>query len=103
MNVHEHYDTVDHHHLDFSYQTDSGWEYPDSALMLVQCRDGRWFLQQEFGDKYSRFEGVLNSNDDLETAPTYYDSIGAAARAASGFIKQVYPAFDERKIDDFLE
>lgn len=41
MNVHLKYDTIKHYHFD--WLTPAG-DYPNSAVMLVGFRDGRWIL-----------------------------------------------------------
>jgi hypothetical protein len=43
MNVHLKYDTIDHYHFD--WLTPAG-DHPNSAVMLVGCRDGRWIIVQ---------------------------------------------------------
>ncbi len=58
MNVHKVYDTINHYHLD--WLTPAG-DYPKSALMVVECKDGRWMIVQEFGEEYGCFEGVLKN------------------------------------------
>ena len=69
MNTHEKYSTVGHHHFDFSYRTAVGqYVYPDSGLMLVECSNGRWFIQQEFGDEYSQFPGIVKSRCSIRTS-----------------------------------
>lgn len=47
MNVHLKYDTIKHYHFD--WLTPAG-DYPNSAVMLVGFRDGRWIIVQEFGN-----------------------------------------------------
>lgn len=104
MNTHEKYKTVDHHHFDFSYRTtDDKFEYPESGLMLVGGTDGRWFIQQEFGDQYSQIPGIVKSGEDLDTEPTFYPNVDDAARAAFVFIKQVYPGTPDERLTEFLE
>ncbi|WP_159185357.1 hypothetical protein [Klebsiella pneumoniae] len=101
MLIHTRYDTVNHHHLD--YLLDNG-EYPDSGLMLIECCDGRWFILQEFGDEYSRFPGVVCSREDDVTEPVFYPDLEAAARAAFGFIGEVYPSDElEKLLADLLD
>ncbi|EBU2048078.1 hypothetical protein CTO56_18250 [Salmonella enterica] len=101
MLIHTRYDTVNHHHLD--YLLDNG-EYPDSALMVIECRDGRWFILQEFGEKYSRFPGVVRSREDDVTEPVFYHDLEAVAHAAFGYIGEVYPSDElEKLLADFLE
>ncbi|HHV5222674.1 TPA: hypothetical protein ACUI9T_005442 [Klebsiella pneumoniae] len=69
MNVHKVYDTINHYHLD--WLTPAG-DYPKSALMVVECKDGRWMIVQEFGEEYGCFEGVLKNDSDLHTKPSFY-------------------------------
>ncbi len=68
MNVHKVYDTINHYHLD--WLTPAG-DYPKSALMVVECKDGRWMIVQEFGEEYGCFEGVLKNDSDLHTKPSF--------------------------------
>lgn len=105
MNTHVKYQTKNHHHFDWNYQkADGSSDYPHSALMLVECADGRWFLQQEFGDEYSRFAGVLKSGEDLDTEPTFYPDVQSAARAAFNLMKQAYPGgYDDPKYAEWLD
>ncbi|HBK1307273.1 TPA: hypothetical protein HJZ19_004361 [Escherichia coli] len=100
MNTHEKYMTVDHHHFDF---LDKDSNYPESALMIVGCSDGRWFIQQEFGEEYSRFPGIVKSGSDLETEPTFYADADSAAKAAFSYIIQIYPTTPKSLLDDFLD
>lgn len=46
MNVHKSYQTITHYHFD--WLTPAG-DYPKSAIMVVECKDGRWIIVQEFG------------------------------------------------------
>ena len=104
MNTHQKYHTISHHHFDFMYARENGeFDYPHSALMLVECADGRWFIEQEFGEEYDRFPGVVKSGKDLETAPTFYLDVDKVARAAFALIKQVYPGTPDERLAEFLE
>lgn len=104
MITHQKFKTIKHHHLDWVYDKDGKLEYPDSALMLVQAGDGQWFLEQEFGDEFSQFPGVLKSSGDIYTVPTFFPDVESAARAAFALMKQVHPhAYDDRDLDEFLE
>ncbi len=68
MNVHKSYQTITHYHFD--WLTPAG-DYPKSAIMVVECKDGRWMIVQEFGEDYGCFEGVLKNECDLITKPTF--------------------------------
>lgn len=92
------YQTVNHYHIDF--MTNNG--YPNSALMIVECEDGRFFLEQEFGDEYSQFMGVLKTSYDIETKPVFYSDLKSAAEAAFKIIKIIYPDTPEHHLIDFL-
>jgi len=104
MDTHQKYKTTFHWHFDFSYEKEDGAsEYPCSGLMLVECEDGRYYLEQEFGNEYGAFPGVVESREDLTTEPTFYTSLEAAARAAFALIKQVYPSTPDIRPKEFLE
>lgn len=103
MDTHTKYQTRKHHHFDWLYSKGDKLEYPNSALMLVQTGDGRWFLEQEFGTEYSQFEGVVKSGEDLETMPAFYPDVESAARAAFALMKTVYPAgYEDKSLEEFL-
>lgn len=103
MNTHRKYNTVSHHHFDFTFMTpEGGFDYPDSGLMLVECDDGRWFIEQEFGQEYSQFPGVVKSREDLETEPTFYKDLETVAQAAFSLIKLVYPTTPDTHFTEFF-
>lgn len=103
MNTHQKYRTINHHHFDFTYRRGDTFDYTMSGLALVQCEDGRWFVEQEFGDEYSQFAGVVKSGEDVETGPVFYPNVDAAAKAAFALIKQIYPTTDDQRLQDFLK
>ena len=103
MKAHQKYQTIGHHHFDWLCLIDGVQTYPRSALKLVQAGDGRWFMEQEFGTEYSRFEGVLKSSDDMDTTPVFFPDVESVARAAFELMKQVYPgSFEEKDLEEFL-
>jgi hypothetical protein len=71
--------------------------------MVVECTNGKCFIEQEFGKEYSQFAGIVKSSKDRETEPTFYSSVDDAARAAFGFIKKVYPSTPKARLVQFLE
>lgn len=104
MNTHHRFETVKHHHFDWRYAKDGNLVYPESALMLVQTNDGQWFLQQEFGDEFSQFMGVIKSAEDMSTEPTFFPDLTSAARAAFDLMKRVYPnGYEDKDLEDFLQ
>ncbi|SBZ64587.1 hypothetical protein [Klebsiella pneumoniae] len=99
MNVHKVYDTINHYHLD--WLTPAG-DYPKSALMVVECKDGRWMIVQEFGEEYGCFEGVLMNDSDLHTKPSFYPDFRSAVKSAFGMMKRLYPQYNDKPFSDFL-
>lgn len=104
MNTHQKFKTIKHHHFDWMYAKDGKLVYPDSALMLVQAGDGQWVLEQEFGDEFSQFAGVLKSAEDMDTVPTFFPDVESAARAAFALMRRVHPlGYEDRDLEEFLE
>ncbi|MGJ8110293.1 hypothetical protein, partial [Klebsiella pneumoniae] len=99
MNVHKSYQTITHYHFD--WLTPAG-DYPKSAIMVVECKDGRWMIVQEFGEDYGCFEGVLKNESDLITKPTFYPGLRSAAISGFGMMKQLYPLYDDNLFNEFL-
>jgi len=99
MDVHQKYGTVEHYHFD--WLTPTG-DYPNSAVMIVGCRDGRWIIVQEFGSDYGNFDGVLKNGDDLITQPTFYLDLKGAAVAAFGMMKKIHPKYEDSTLEEFL-
>ncbi|HHB6569268.1 MULTISPECIES: hypothetical protein [Klebsiella] len=99
MNVHKSYQTITHYHFD--WLTPAG-DYPKSAIMVVECKDGRWMIVQEFGEDYGCFEGVLKNESDLITKPAFYPDLRSAAMSVFGMMKQIYPLYDDNLFNEFL-
>ncbi|WP_368762820.1 hypothetical protein, partial [Klebsiella michiganensis] len=99
MNVHKSYHTITHYHFD--WLTPAG-DYPKSAIMVVECKDGRWMIVQEFGEDYGCFKGVLKNESDLITKPTFYPDLRSAAMSGFGMMKQLYPLYDDNLFNQFL-
>jgi len=103
MNTHHKYKTINHIHFVFNYTLpDNKSEYPDAELMLVECADGRWFIEQSTGEKYDQFPGITHSSEDVETQPTFYSDVTTAAQAAFALTKQVYPTTPDSHLHEFL-
>lgn len=103
MNTHHKYKTINHIHFVFNYDlSDNKSEYPDSELMLVECADGQWFIEQSTGEKYNRFPGITHSGEDVETQPIFYPDVATAARVAFALTKQVFPTTPDRYLHEFL-
>lgn len=102
MNTHQKFQTIDHVHMDWMFRLNGEPTYPDSALVLVQAGDGRWFLQQDFGKAFGGFPGVVASNDDLTTVPEFHADFDAAITAAFTLMKQIYTGYSDGMLTEFL-
>ncbi len=91
MNTHEKYNTVNHIHLDMlvPYTEDV-----DLGLMLVECADGKWYIEQDFStDVYDKVPGVVKSETDIITEPVFYPDEETAEKAALDIVRSIYPDF----------
>ena len=91
MNTHEKYNTVNHIHLDMIVPSIGD---VDLGLMLVECADGKWYIEQEFSTSaYDKVPGVVKSQTDITTKPVFYSNEKEAEKAALDIVKSVYPDF----------
>jgi hypothetical protein len=104
MNLHQKYQTKNHHHLDWLISDRSGeLVYPASALMLAEAGDGRWFIQQEFGDEYDRIPGIAKDAEDIDAELVFYAGVEECVWAAFDLMKKVHPhGISEDSVHDFL-
>ena len=90
MNTHEKYNTIDHIHLDMLVpHTDD----VDLGLMLVECENGKWYIEQEFSTNAYDASGVVKSQTDIITEPVFYPDEESAKKAALNIVKSIYPNF----------
>jgi hypothetical protein len=99
-NTHLLYSTIGHEHLD-GLVSWARQDYPDSALMLVECEDGRWFIEVEFGSQYNGIEGVSRPDVGPYTPPNFYASEDEALAFAIGCIKQIHPELASRNLLEY--
>lgn len=99
VNTHELYGTVGHRHLDGLAHWATG-EYPGSALSLIECSDGRWFVEVDFGGAFDRIDGVSRPAVEPWREPAFFASEHGAREFAVRCIKAVHPGLADR--DDLL-
>ncbi|POH87044.1 hypothetical protein CJ026_009095 [Ralstonia pickettii] len=59
LGTHRRFDTISHEHVSMLVRSDNGND--PLYFMLVECRDGRWFLESEFNDEeYDQFPDIYN-------------------------------------------
>lgn len=96
------YQTISHEHLDDLVDWALG-DYPDSGLVLVECKDGRWFVEQEYGHAFDSFSGISKPKSTPYLEPTFYPSRNDALERALVLITQVYPSINKTKILEYFE
>lgn len=101
-NTHRMYDTVGHEHLDGLVNWAIG-EFPDTGLLLIECRDGRWFVEVEYGDDYDAIAGVSKPNVAPYVEPQFFSSEDDARQFAFTCIKQVYPTLAGRDLAEYYD
>lgn len=95
-NTHRRYNTVDHLHLDALVYQATG-NFPNSGLALVECADGRWFVEVDFGVGFDQIEGVSKPKVTPYVEPRFFPDRAGALGFAFESIKQVHP--DLRDVD----
>lgn len=80
--THNYYQTINHFHL--SCLPDDG-DFAD--IMAVECKDGRWFLEEQSGE--SGDEKLFDSYSDEFKEPHFFDTSEAAKEYAIKVINRV--------------
>lgn len=103
-NTHERYNTVYHQHLDtLVYWALKGDEFPDDGLMLVECADGRWFLEVEFGNLFDQIDGISKPALIPFVEPSFFASEDLALEFAYTCLKRAYPELEGRDLSEFFK
>lgn len=100
LNTHIMYDTVSHEHLDSLVSWATG-EFPDAGLSLVECADGRWFLEVDHGDAFNSIAGISKPEIAPFVEPTFFKSEEEAQNFAFACIKQVYPELESKDLSEY--
>lgn len=94
QSVHGKYQTIGHEHLEYLVNWATG-EYPKSGLCLVECQDGRWFLEVDFGDAFDNVDGVANPKAP-DKEPKFFNSETDAQSFAINVLQLAHPELLER-------
>ena len=86
--THEIHDTVGHSHLDAITHEGGG-------LLIVECRDGRFYLEVDHGD-FPNSPGLVQKSIDSKTEPTFYEDENTAGAAALEIMRRAYPNIPEK-------
>lgn len=78
-------------------------EYPDSGLILVECSDGRWFIEIDYGPDYDSFLGISKPKCTPYLEPIFYSSRKEALAIAIDLIKKVHKNINEERISGYFD
>lgn len=73
-------------------------EFPDSGLLLVQCKDGRWFVEVEYGQAFDGLPGLSFPFVIPYAFPTFFPSEDAARNHALQCLYSLYPKLRDRDL-----
>jgi len=99
-NTHAMYETINHEHLDGLVFWASG-EFPDAGLNLVECADGRWFVEVDHGVAFDHIVGVSKPNVAPFIEPAFFHSEVEAREFAFTCIKEVYPELSNKDLSEY--
>lgn len=102
-NTHALFDTNDHEHLDGVIQWATKKGYPNSSLNLVGCRDGRWFVEVDFGSAFDSINGISKPYASPYVEPIFFTSEDAARAFAFEAIKKIHPEVAGLNLEDYYE
>jgi len=100
-NTHAMYRTINHVHLDVLVN----WalnEFPDAGLNLVECDDGRWFVEVDHGIRFNGMQGVSCPNVAPYVEPQFHADEKAARVFAIACIKNAYPELAKRDLHEWF-
>lgn len=89
-NTHRLYNTVSHEHLD-SLVNWARRDFPSSGLNLVECADGRWFVEVDYGDEFDLLDGLSKPHQAPYVEPQFFAERDLALEFAFECIRSVYP------------
>lgn len=101
INTHKKFNTVSHEHLDDLISWATG-EYPDAGLVIVECGNSSWFIEQDYGHAYDLFSGISRPKINPYSNPVFYASREEALIIALKLIKQVHKNINEAKIEEYF-
>lgn len=82
FNSHAFFDTISHNHIS-DYKDDKVCD-----LALVECRDGRWYIEDSLGEGCEGFDDVFNPFK-KDSYPSFFPSQDAANLRAAEIINRI--------------
>lgn len=84
FNSHAYFSTVNHHHVsDYSCET-------SCEVNIVECSDGRWYIEDYWGDVSNRIrvDDLFNPHEKT-SYPTFFDSCESANKRAAEIVASI--------------
>lgn len=100
LNTHTLYKTVNHEHLD-SLVNWAMNDFPDSGINLVECQDGRWFVEVDHGEAFNQIEGISKPDIQPYREPRFFSSEDGARQFAYTCLRHVYPDLEGVDLDAY--
>ncbi|OJU46026.1 MAG: hypothetical protein BGN96_00990 [Bacteroidales bacterium 45-6] len=70
---------------------------------MVECVDGRWFIEVDFGHDFDSFAGISKPKYSPYVAPNFYSNREGALTKALELIRQVHHNINVNKISDYIK
>jgi hypothetical protein len=102
INTHQMFKTVSHEHLDDLVSWATG-ELPDSGLIIAECENGAWFIEQDYGHAFDCFPMISKPEIQPYLNPIFFATREEALTIALGLIKQVHRNIDETNIIEYFQ
>ena len=101
-NTHAMYQTIGHQRLDALVYWASG-DFPDAGLNLVECQDGRWFVEVDHGSRFNHILGISKPNVAPYVEPKFFDSEQEVREFAIVCIKQAHPEVADKNLQQWFD
>jgi len=99
-NGHAAFNTISHTHVS-CYSPADGHDSCD--IMAVECADGRWYVEDNWGGDANGADGVWNPFDASDAEPRFFESEEAALRHAVAVVAAVAGVQESDLLKSYLD
>jgi hypothetical protein len=99
-NGHAAFNTISHTHVSCYFPADG---YDSCDIMAVECADGRWYVEDNWGGDANGADGVWNPFDKSDADPRFFASEEAAIRHAVAVVATVSGVSQSDLLKNYLE
>ena len=85
-NSHSAFKTIAHHHVS-CYSSAAG--HDDCDIMIVNCADGRWYIEDTWGGDAKGAADAWNPFDPSNVGPLFFPSMETAQARATAIVAEV--------------